>query len=103
LAQGKKAWLPVPAAVTVAGAVAVHPAAVAAGCVADWVIMKPVTPLSSAAVNELTLTVKLAEVAGRVNAVIDGGVVSVAPTVPPPPLSLPQACSVPARVTKTIT
>jgi hypothetical protein len=103
LAQGKKVWLPAAAAVTVAGAVAVHPAAVAACGVDDWVTMKPVTPVSSVAVNELTLTVKLEAVAGRVNAVMVGGVVSVAPTVPPPPLPPPQACSVPARATETIT
>jgi hypothetical protein len=101
LAQGKKAWLPAATAVTVAGAVAVHPTALAAGGVADWVTMYPVTATLSVAVNELTLTVKPTAVAGRVNAVMVGGVVSVATAVPSPPPP-PQACSVPARAPKTI-
>jgi hypothetical protein len=83
--------------------VAVHPTAVAAGGVADWVTMYPVTATLSVAVNELTLTAKPTAVAGRVNAVMVGGVVSVATAVPPPSLPPPQACSVPARATETIT
>ena len=76
LAQGKKVWLPAAAAVTVAGAVAVHPAAPAAGGVADWVTMYPVTATLSVAVNALMLTVRLAAEAGMVNAVTAGAVVS---------------------------
>jgi hypothetical protein len=70
------------------GAVVVHPAALADGGVDDWVIMKPVTPLSSVAVNELMLTDWLGAVTGMLNAVMTGGLVSVAPDVPAPP---PQA------------
>jgi hypothetical protein len=65
--------------------------------------MYPVTATLSVAMNALTLTVKLAAVAGRVNAVMVGRVVSVAPTVPPSLLPPPQACSVPARAIETIT
>jgi hypothetical protein len=76
LAQGKKVWLPAAAAVTVAGAVSVHPAAVAAGGVADWVTMKPVTATSSVAVNALMLTDRLVAEGGMVNALTIGAVVS---------------------------
>jgi hypothetical protein len=76
LAQGKKVWLPAAAAVTVAGAVAVHSAAVAAGGVADWVIMYPLTVTLSVAVNALTLTDRLVAEGGMVNAVTAGAVVS---------------------------
>src|SRR6185369_356513 len=76
LAQGKKLWLPAAAAVTVGGGVAVHPAAVAAGGVADWVTMKPVTATLSVAVNALTLTVRLAAEPDRVNALTAGAVMS---------------------------
>src|SRR6185369_1276752 len=80
LAQGKKFWLPAAAAITVAVAVAVHPAAVAAGGVADWVTMYPVTAALSVAVKVLTLTIRLAAVAGMVNAVTAGAVVSAVTT-----------------------
>jgi hypothetical protein len=76
LAQGKKVWLPAAAAVTVAGALSNHPAAVAAGDVADWVTMYPVTATSSVAMNALTLTDRLAAEGGMVNAVTAGAVVS---------------------------
>jgi hypothetical protein len=76
LAQGKKVWLPAAAAVTVAGAVAVHPAAVAAGCVANWVIMYPFTATLSVAVNALTSTDRLVAVGAVANAVTVGAVVS---------------------------
>src|SRR5512147_1050312 len=76
LAQGKKVWLPAAAAVTVAGAVAVHPASVAAGGVVDWVTMYPVTATLSVAVNALMLTDRLVATAGMVNAVTAGAVVS---------------------------
>ncbi len=58
------------------GGDAVHPAAVAAGLVAESVTRYPVTPTLSVAVNEVTATVRLVEVAGIVNAVTVGGVVS---------------------------
>jgi hypothetical protein len=109
LAQGKKFWLPAAAAVTVAGAVAVHPTSPATGGVADWVMMYPVTATLSVAVNALMLTDRLAAEGGMVNAVTAGAVVSgvmvggVVSVVPPPPLPPPQACSVPARATETIT
>src|SRR5262245_30067197 len=76
LAQGKKVWLPSAAAVTVVGAVAVHPGSVAAGGVADLVIMYPVTATLSVAVNVLTLTGRLAADVGRLNTVTTGAEVS---------------------------
>ena len=97
LAQGKKVWLPAAAAVTVAGAVAVHPTSVAAGGVADWVIMYPVTATLSVAVNALMLTDRLAAEDGMVNAVTAGAVVSVGEVVttggivPPPCVSVSTA------------
>ena len=58
------------------GAVAVQPAAVANGLVADSVTMKPVTATLSVAVNVVIETVNEAEVAGMENALTVGSVVS---------------------------
>jgi NADH:ubiquinone oxidoreductase subunit E len=49
---------------------------VAAGGVADWVIMYPVTATLSVALNALMLTDRLAAAVGMVNAVTAGVVVS---------------------------
>jgi hypothetical protein len=55
------------------GAVAIQPEALAAGAVDDSVIMNPVTPTLSVAVNDVIETVNDAEVDGIVNAVTVGG------------------------------
>lgn len=75
-AHGYKAYVPSDATVNVDGAIAVHPASPARGGVADVVILYPVTPALSLAVNDVTGMLRLVEGVVAVKAVTEGDVTS---------------------------